>query len=426
VGYSLSSVVAFRTNEVPKDFASLQAKLETYQRGLREWSGYLTGNEIAITELLIDRTIGWGRREAYFTIRALIAGDSVYSGLLISRRTCFRVLSSLETKGLIRRRKDPNVPDRVHFTVNLDWKPDMVAVPKRLQGRCQDDTARCQPDTTRCQDGTLYTGINLQVSPTGNQPGAAAPVSSGVAEKVREIAKSSAGTNRARLAAKAASPQNAVEAVDAAWRMALIETFPGTAYRTWGVREKAQIKTVLKNWRGDCTFPEFVEWAVRNWTAIIKKHFKWMTKEPPPAAPALGFLIAFVGKFADARAEGVLNNWQSATERTAVERLMAQGQTWEQATEQLAVEKAAGGLRKEMEKREVFVRSRDHAATRKLAEAKRIAALEGRVPIHPKSVLARQMKDGAARPGPAKMVEVDGTAAETFEMIDMTSNPFDD
>ena len=423
----MSAVLAFRTRAVPEDFASLQNKLEIYQRALREWAGYLTGNELAVLEVLIDRTVGWGRREAYFTIRALIDGDGVYSGINISRRTAFRVLSRLEEAGVIRRRKDLNVPDRVHFTVNLDWKSDVVNIPKRLQKaytQCQDGTDRCHLGTTQCQDGTLYTDNHLQVSTTDNHTGAAAPLSLTASKTVREIATMATRANRTRLAIKAQKPQAEVDAVDATWRLALIDTFPGTAYRSWGIREKAQIKTVLKTWRGDCTFPEFVDWAVRNWVAIVKKHFKWMTKLPAPLAPSLSFLIAFVGKFADARAEGVLLSWQSSDERTRMERLMAQGQTYEQANAQIAKDKATAGLRKEMEKREVVVRSRDHAATRKLAQAEKLATLEGRVPIHPQSQLAKAARD-AARPSPVKLVEVDDKAAKGFEMLDMSRNPFD-
>jgi hypothetical protein len=427
------TIINLQPRLLPKDFASLEAKVKTYQRALRLWAGSLTGNELAVVELLIDRTIGWGRREAYFTIRALIDGDAVYSGLCISERTAYRVLSSLEKRGVIQRRKDPKVPDRVHFIVNLEWEPDVaVAVPKRLQlvardtgtnheGVCQNGSDPCQNGSYLCQNGSLYTGNKLQVLTTGNQPGAAAPVSLVPAEKVREIAKSSAAANLTRLAAKSQAPQGGVEAVDAAWRLALVETFPGTAYRTWGVREKAQIKIVLKNWRGDCTFPEFVDWAVRNWVAITKKHFKWMTKEPPPAAPALPFLMAFIGRFADARAEGVLKKWQSDDERTRMERLMAQGSTYEEANRVIAEEQAARGLRKEMEKREIHVRARDHAATRKLAEAAKLAALEGRMPIHPQSELAKRMQPPAA---PAKLIEVgESAAADTFKMIP-TRNPY--
>lgn len=409
----------------PRDFASIQGKIEVYQRALRDWSKHLTGNEVAVVAILIDRTVGWGRREAYFTIRAMLKGDGVYSGLNMSERTMFRVLASLETKGLIRRRKDRNVPDRVHFTVNSEWKPDSAGSPKGHRSDCQDGSTPCHIGSPVCQDGSLYTGITKQVSNTGSLPGATAPVSLAILEKVRvEEENNCAASDEPMPTLGQGSPQSLVESVEAAWRLALIETFPGTAYRTWGVREKAQIKTVLKMWRGDVRFPFFVDWAVRNWTAIMKKHFKWMTKEPPPSTPALSFLIRFLDKFGDCRAEGVLDDWLSAKGRTEIEKMMGRGQTYEQSVATLGKQHAVRALRAEMEKREVHARSRDYAATRKLAEAEKLAALEARVPIHPQSELAKQMRAAAIVP-PVKLIEVDGSAADAFRFLP-TGNPFDD
>ena len=104
---------------------------------------------------------------------------------------------------------------------------------------------------------------------------------------------------------------------------------------------------------------------------------------------------------------------------------MARGQTYEQANRQVATENAARGLRVEMEKREIHARARDYAATRKLAEAAKLAALEGRVPIHPQSQLAKEAR-AHARPVPVNLVEVGKDAAENFQMLDMSQNPFDD
>ena len=435
IGVHIMSVVNFRTQKVPKDFASLQSKIEKYQRVGRQWAGHISGNEMAMVEVLIDRTVGWGRREAYFTIRSLLAGDAIYSGLTMSRRTAFRVLKSLENKGLIQRRHDKNIPDRVHFTVNMDWKPDAENVSKRLNGRCHDDTTRCHDDTDQCHNGTLYTGNNLQVSNTGSQAGAPAPLPLPASEIIRAKAGAAAAANRATLKAKAEKPQAAVDAVDAAWRLALIDTFPGTAYRTWGVREKAQIRQVLRNWRGNCTLPEFVTWAVTNWTAIMRKQFRWMTKNPPPATPALSFFIAFLQNFAEARADNVLEDWLTSEDRTALERMMGRGQTYEQATAELAKDKMAVALRGEIRKGKIEARARDLAATRKLAEARHLAELKGGIPIHPKSPAAQRLIEEERRASVAstqlkatKLIAPNGEMLQGAEVyfVDPERNPFDD
>lgn len=414
----------------PRDYASIQSKVECYQKPTREWRDHLTVNEQVVLMQIIDRTIGWGRREAYFTAMSIINGDEVYSGLQMSRATLFRALASLESRGFIRRRRDRVVPNRMHYTVNMNWKPDVADIPKRLQGWSHSETTPSHGETTPSHSETLYTGINLQVSNTGSQAGSTAPLPSTSAEKVREAASGAAATHRARLAGKAQGPQAAVDAVDAAWRLALIDTFPGTAYRTWGVREKAQVKVVLRNWRGDCTLPEFVTWAVTNWTAIVRKQFKWMTKTPPPTAPALSFFIAFIDKFSDARAEGVLEDWLSAEDRTQIERMMGRGQTYEQATAELGRQKATVALREEMSKREIAVRARDYGATRKLAEAKKIAELKGGIPMHPNSPNARRLVEEErrrARPTPTRVVDPEGQPLQGAEVyfVDPDMNPFD-
>ena len=428
-----STVIPLRTKAVPQDFASLQSRTECYQKVWREWGSVLDPNEQIIVLQIIDRTIGWGRREAYFSARAVLKGDAVYSGLKMHRATFYRALARLEERGIVQRRHDPVKLDRVHFTVNMDWNPAVVNLPKRLQKRAdpvaESDYPVAQSDTPVAECDTIASN-HLLVSTPSNQAGATAPLPS-PAETVRARAQGAAAAHRATLAGKATKPQAAVDAVDAAWRLALIDTFPGTAYRSWGVREKAQVKTVLRTWRGDCSLPEFVTWAVTNWAAIIRKQFKWMTKVPPPSTPALSFFIAFLNQFADCRAEGVLESWLSADDRTQLERMMGRGLTYEQATAELAKDKVAVALRSEMEKREIAVRARDYGATRKLAAAKALADLEGRVPIHPNSPNARKLIEEqrrAARPEPTRVLDPDGDEFQGAEVyfVDPTRNPFDD
>lgn len=434
LGVHKMNVTRFPGARAPREYASLQAKVESYQAVPRDWAGHLTGNEMTMVGVLLDRTVGWGRREAYFTIRALLDGDAKYSGLKMSRSTAFRVLKSLEDRGLIKRRKDASVPDRVHFTVNLEWRrATVVAFPARSEGQCQSDTNQCHDDINQCHSDTLSTGINLRVSQTGNQarPPATLPLS-----EIMEVRGSKSGPTAVRVQDEAhvrAAPQANLDAVEEAWRDALVDTFPGTAYRSWTVRQKAQVKTVLRTWRGDCTFPQFVTWALNNWTAIIRKQFKWMTKVPPPTVPTLSFFIAFIDQFSDARADNVLEDWLSNEDRTEIERMMGRGQTYEQATAKLGRSKAQVAMRDEMTKREIEARANNNAATRKLAEARKIAELDGRIPIHPNSPLAKEMKAAelkarAARPQPTKVIAPDGEVYRDAEVyfVDPDRNPFDE
>ena len=432
------NVVDIRRNSGPKDDGNLLYRCECYQKVWREWGQHLDTNEQMIVLQFIDRTIGWGRREAYFIARAVLKGDAIYSGLPMGRTKFYKSLAALEERDIVRRRKDPHVPDRVHFSVNMEWKSDVVNLPKRLQNtekpvREADYPVR-EADYPVRETDTIASNHKL-VSQASSLAGAAAPLPLAEVEKVRERVEETKAANRGRLSAKARSPQAAVDAVDAAWRLALIDTFPGTAYRTWGVREKAQIKTVLRNWRGDCTFPEFVTWAVTNWTAIMSNQFKWMKKQSPPSVPTLSFFIYFLEQFADARAEGVLEDWLSAEDRTQIEKMMGRGLTWEEATADIAKTKAAVALRSEIEKGKIAARTRDYAATRKLAEAKALAELKGGIPIHPKSPAALRMieeerraaRAASTRPNPTKVVNESGELLQGAEVyfVDPDRNPFD-
>jgi len=422
------NVSTLMPQSAPKDFASLQAKTECYQRVWRVWGVSLTIHEQLVALVLIDRTIGWGRREAYFTNRTLLEGDTVYPGLPMGRTKLFEALASLEQRGAIRRRKDPRVPDRIHYTVNMDWTPDVaLKLPKRLRDpvRVADRPVRNTDYSVREAD-PIRNCNPLTVSTSSNQPGASAPVSLNPADIVREKENVSRAANRTPLSRKATGPQAAVDAVDAAWRLALTDTFPGTAYRTWGVREKAQVKLVLKNWRGDITFLEFIDWAVRNWTAIMRKQFKWMTRETPPAVPVLSFFIAFLTQFADCRAEGKLEEWLSDLDRTQLERMTGRGMTYEEATAELGKAKAAIALRSEMELREIKVRARERGADAKLKQAEALAEFEGRAPIHPRSRAAEALRRAAEKP--TRIIPLSGEdefAPLSVPMVDMKLNPFD-
>ena len=67
--------------------------------------------------------------------------------------------------GLIRRRKDRDVPDRVHFSVNINWKPGMANLPKRLKApsatRTDPSVMRTTPPS-RHADRKYYTTYSIK------------------------------------------------------------------------------------------------------------------------------------------------------------------------------------------------------------------------------------------------------------------------
>lgn len=405
---------------------SLQFKIESYQRAVRHVSAHLSPVEFLVLMHILDRTVGWGVRETSFTGRAARSGDSIYDGMSISRRTWFRALASLEAKGIIRRRVDARFPDKRHYSVNLEWGPDMPAVnlPKRLKDkaetRCHSDTTPCHSGTTRCQNGTLYTGNPNTDNPKTDSPGA--PVRREVAEilsgKVEEAAAKSSHAKAARVAK--AKTKGTASGIEAVWRAAVAETFPGHPSPAWTVREKGQAKTAAAKWRQPgITFPDFAEWAARNWTAIIAEQFRWMTKSPPPKVPSLPFLFNFLDQFIDCYAEGNLRRWQNAEERSKIEQAMARGQTYEQAVQTVAEAKAKQALRDEMRERERVVEIKARMAAQEAARAERLAEFGGSAPVHPQSVEGLKRRKRRAPQPPLEDVP------DIEPPLDLGENPFD-
>lgn len=220
---------------------------------------------------------------------------------------------------------------------------------------------------------------------------------------VREQVAQADAISRAERADKQVSAswpgaQTAIAVIEHAWRQAILEAFPHDTIPAWGWREKSQAKTAASKWwhRDQIDFPGFAAWAATNWTAIMRKQFKWMTKNPAPAVPAWGFLINFIDQFTTCWADGKLEEWLSDNDRTEIERIMARGLTWEQAMTQHAEDKAAGRLvgrmNETMEEARALARSGELA----IARAEKLVDYSGRAPIHPQSRAALRMKREAA------------------------------
>jgi len=292
---------------------------------------------------VMDRTIGWGQPSATITAGSVINGGGMYNGLNISRATYFRILGTLEEKGLIRRRKTGTGSNRI--SVNPGWTPAMLNLPKRLKTDknrgSQAETTPSHSETTPSQAEPLYTG-NLSTSNlltdtvaacghNSNQNQNSSPENSEItpspqsppSKTVRQKIKKAATGNRAARQAKINRTKGRTDVsvgIEATWRAALNETFPGVSHVPWDVRVR--------------------DWAVRNWTQIVKKKFKWMKKQPAPAHPDIGFFIYFSGDFMNVWASNELEDWLQKPERTKVEKLMGKGKTREEALTEIAENRA--------------------------------------------------------------------------------------
>lgn len=445
----MTNVYPFERQNRARDPRSLQFKIEAYQRLLRDYSPHLKAHEFIVLMQVLDRTVGWAELEASFTLTALRKGDDVYGGIAkaVSERTMFRALASLEAKGILQCRHDPRKFDKRHYRVNLDWRPDMlVTLPKVLKEKpgdpCHSVSTPCHADSDPCHSGSLYTGSPRQVIETGSHDGPASRAvaidpgkeirkkGSGPAVRVRARHEGAAPVHRQEVAPEVVRRRSktTADSVEQVWRAAVAETFPGHPVPFWTVREKGQAKTALKKWRQPgVSFHDFMEWCARNWTAIMSKQFSWMTKQAPPAVPALPFLFSFMDGFVECYAENKLEAWLTSRDRTEIERLMSRGNTYEQAMATLAERKAATALRDEMEKREAEVRLQANVARVRLQKAEKLMDL-GAAPPHPRSRAAERIREEARRAAPPPPITIRGVDEDFPEVmvpfVDPDTNPF--
>jgi|GEM_PF-2265946 len=452
----MSNITNFPLLHERHDPSSLKFKAEAYQIVLRRYAHYLTAVEFAVLMQIVDRTAGWGKLEASFTLIALREGDDYYSGIAeaVSRPSMFRALASLEAKGIIKRRLDARNRDKRHYSVNFDWRPNMaVPIPKRLQNKANSgshcETAGYHGETTPSHSETLYTGNHRQVISTGNHCAPAsrdAAISSVPEEGRREV--NPAARVRARVAEAAAASTAAratkmtkasltasAAAAEAVWREAIREAFPGVPVPAWGARERGQAINALKLWhRSGVTFNDLLDWTARNWPAIMRKQFKWMTKSPPPDVPTISFVHAFLDQFKECHASGKLEEWLDKADRTEIEKIMARGVTYDEAMHELAKRKVAAGMRDEIEKREAKIKLDGKVARIRLDKAERLERLGGATPPpHPRSPLgiklieeARRRAYEAAPPAPTTITGPDPDFPEImFAFVDPDHNPFD-
>lgn len=395
------NVIPFRANTPPSSDLSLQGKLECYQTVLRGWTSCLRPVELVVLLVVIDRTIGWGKREAYFTEEQLRKGDAIYCGMSgMSRATMFRVLQRLRELGIVRRRRDPKNPRKVYYSVNMDWQPEMLNVPECLQHRRRPDdsltsethiVSPVRPSKSRPCD-TLYSSPetgNLHTVIIGSPP--ARPVPNPPARVRRTSTRAVAAHDTASgIAAPTSAATTSIE-VEAKWKAAMLDAFPHSILKPWSIRQKAQVKAQASGWLNatEIGFPEFVDWAVRNWSGIIAKQFKWMTKSPPPAIPSISFFLSFLSHFADCWGEGKLDEWLRAPERTEMEQLLAAGRSPEEAAAEIGRRRAIEGMKEENEKVRVEARSRLRRAERAEKRTQAVAEMGGTLPVHPQSRAAK-------------------------------------
>lgn len=425
------NVVPFRAPRARPQSISTLDRLEIYQRVIRELASTLDSFELSVLLQIVDRTAGWGKNQISISIRRLHEGDSLYSGCNMSRRKLLYALASLEEKGYILRSPCPDEKTRVRITLRLDREGQMIAIPKRLQGKIdQPQDPLAEPDEAEIAHDVHQPVHEVrepvhEVHPityretdngTGNPAVAARPAPRFDPAKIREAEA------KVFRREKIEPPKSAYH-FETIWATAHRKAFRQVPHRPWSVAEKAQFKRAGAGWSQDnkIGFDELIEWSVSNWPAIMAKQFRWMKQTPPPKTPAAMFFIRFLSQFAECWAEDLLGKWLERSERTDLERLVAQGKTHSEALVEIASRKAAAQMRDEMRRREMMALSYLRRAERAEQRAQALADYSGKAPPHPRSPAAT----GKPVQQVAPISEEQLAAFRPLE-IDTSRTPFDD
>lgn len=371
--------------------------VQIYQRAIREWQGALDPYEWTLAMHIIDRTLGWQNTHVTVSTRRFLDGDTVYSGIRMSRAKMFRALRSLEDKGLIARKNDPHGREIKVYAVNLGWKSDILPVPKRLKNQSPMEITPSPRETTQSPTETRDKEQGDKEEGENEHPGAPEPsvpdTGDNSSRAPDEIIRAAGQTFRAARVRRAQQPKGtSVKAVtqhaEALWREALAEHHPTAMAQRWTMREIGMMKAKAKDWPHvrQIGFADFVEWCAINWAQIMRKQFAWMTKKAPPAVPDLGFLVSFMSQFADCWGDDKFREWLNSAERTEMDKLLAKGFSPEEAAAEIGKRRAAEEMRDENRKASDRVALRERALDRK---EKRVARME-HMPAHPQSKKATE------------------------------------
>ncbi len=102
-------------------------QLQRYQHMARKVFPYLDPYETSVLIQILDRITGWRKTEARFSADALFVGDKMYGGLArtMDRSRMMKALRSLQARGLIRRRAQPNSRIRIYW---VNTSPDILSL----------------------------------------------------------------------------------------------------------------------------------------------------------------------------------------------------------------------------------------------------------------------------------------------------------
>lgn len=357
-------------------------RLRAYEVLHGDWRVHLTVGERDLISFLIHHTSANGE-PLRATLTQIVEGKAGKLGPLgQSLATLKRLVSALVEKGVLTLCR---VGVAVEWCINFAWRRgDMVAVPRRMrdpegQGRLNmsrgdhdepvsvSRRAQSEPpivsrlsSSSSSEEGSEETNQRAEVRHRSRpapqaQPAQAAPVSGG---PIRRVITSILARKPAAPApaAKHIQPTGHAMTLDTAWRDGWKSLMPDSPVPPIPRIERdilAGLKKRLDKNRSLNSL-DFITWAVANWRQVCADKFAWMTRQPPPAVPAIRFLAKenclrlFLEAYAEQRDRDAVAK-MSDRDEAEIRRRMATGLTRQKAILEIATERASAKTRAESE-----------------------------------------------------------------------------
>jgi hypothetical protein len=279
---------------------SSYARLTTLQRLQREWRPHLNIGERDFLAYLLDNTVCYGRDWLKATVDQMIAGTDWLPRIGMAKRSIYRVVESLKTRGLLTvKMLARRVPC---FIVNLKWSPAVsIPISKKQAERMAAREAGLSPGAPESEEKF---SANLAMNPPF-QCQIGSPKKDSIQENDSTTAAARGGGVRGEdvineIRARKAKPKKADKdaKLRTVWRDAHAEAFPGRISPLLSVKELGMLSRIRDRYPADGA--ELIQWSVINWRQIIAERFDWMTRSPPPEMPNVQFLLGQVTSFAEA------------------------------------------------------------------------------------------------------------------------------
>lgn len=403
-------------------------RLQMWQWVSRKWRRHLSVNEFAVVTYIMDRSIGWGFETFRASHRNILDGNEEYSGIGLKKTVYMEALAKLEKMGAIHRKRSR---DFVVLGLNFGWKPEEAKnrpIPShQLDQKSEIRSSRSPetggsevryPDTEERNYGKKE--ITLAGSPSApghstnsdfdfgeedpntspgsereeqdftaekfsdeNEEGGCNPVQLGqpATDEIRtQMEAAQQGHRKGRAAriaaAKAKEIPNSTD-FSVIWNEAMREAHPDMPTPSWTKATRDKINRAIERYGtgGDLSFLDLTDWAVRNWTPIIRRQFKNMKN--PPRTPSLNWFLAegITMAFADYHATGKLKELASDIHQTTFDQLIARGMTEKDALAEIGRRDALSAMKDENAKAKADAAQKLRIAKDKEERAERLEGL---------------------------------------------------